>query len=395
MLGAILGAVGSLFGGGGTSGASDAMADAAREQTELQREMFDRTDELQGGLYRQQRRTINRGTRRNIADADRTEGRELGLADRLRSRGMRDAGTAHDRNVRMFGREMDRGTNALRGAAGKNIGLYRRERERALNPFRVQSRLGNNALQAYASNLGVGAAPEGYSLEMTPGSQFLMDKMMEGVEGSAAAGGGLYSGATMAELQKEGAGIAALDRDAQQQQLFSLGGLGQTAAGAMADIRGGAADDIAGTRARGAEGVNALRSGYTGAIAGARDDLFSRRYGINSDHANMTTAAIDTAAGRRIGARDLRTANLGAARTNRANLFGSAATNYAAGGANALGNLGMAQAVGHIGRGNAWGNALQGIAGAIGEGGFKLPWMTGGTTPLPTTFGAGGQGGLY
>jgi hypothetical protein len=342
----------SLINGISANNAADAQSDASAAQLQLHADMFNRQDEVSGRMYRQQGRTIDENALANRGYSDDAERRSINQSKRL------------------YGDVKGRAVNALR----KGTHEIREARGKSIDGFRPAMRLGENALRAYASNLGVGRAPEGYELSMTPGSQFLMGKMNEGVQGSAAASGGLYSGATMEALQKEAAGIASLDRDNQQGQLFGLAGMGQNAAGNVANLRMGAAG-----------GINALRSQFTDRMAG---------YG--ADRANGITNAIDTNAARQIGIGDTAMTNLGAARSMRANLMGSAAQGYAAGGANALYNRGQAGAA----SANGWGDA---IAGGLNSGfgmykymGGQFPGMGGGMPMSPSMpFGTGGQGPLY
>lgn len=316
----------SLIGGIASSQAADAQSDASDAQLQLQADMFNRQDDVSRDMLRRQGKTIRKNALRNDQYA-------------------LDASAVADRQAqRLYHQGMGEAKDAYRDASKQ---------------FRPAARLGRNALRAYSSNLGIGKAPKGYDLSMTPGSQFLMDKMNESVQGSAAADGGLYSGATMEALQREGAGIAALDRDTQQGQLFSLAGMGQQAGANIANLRTGLAD---------------------------------RRYQYGSDKANALTNSADTLASRRIGIGDTRMTNLGAARTARGNLLGSAAQGYATGGSNALSNHGQAGASSAMGWGNALAGGLNSGFGMYGYMGGQMP----GAAPMGMgSFGMGGQGRLY
>jgi hypothetical protein len=345
LLGGAIAAAGSMF---GSSKAADAASDSAEAQLAMQREMFDRSDELSGDARRRNRKTINQGYGRNMADANATQLAQMGLATGVADQATGRANTTFRRSMRD----------------------QRHAERKSIQPFQVQSKLGNTALRAFAENLGVGNLG-GYKLSMTPGSRFLMDEMSDSVQGSAAGAGGLFSGATMAALQDRASGIAATDRDNQQGQLFNLGQLGQNAAGTMANLR------TSGSSTR-----NALRGDF-------RDTM----YGIGSDWASRMGGAMDAGTNRRTNATDFRTGNLGSNEWNRVTAMQGAANQYANGASDAYDQQGQAGMIGAMGIGNA----LRSGMGAYGYMGGQLPWM-GGQAPLqpqPATFGTGGQGALY
>jgi hypothetical protein len=169
---------------------------------------------------------------------------------------------------------------------------------------------GRNALGAYASELGLGAAPKGYSgISMSPATQFLLTQGRKEAEGGAAGSGGLYSGNTLVELERMRQGYAAQDRDNQLSQLYGLG------------------------------------TYATEGLAGREQQLANRRIGAVQDFVG----------------------NMANARGQRANLYGTAATNYTQGASNALANYGNAAASGAIGVGNA---ITGGINNALGTYGY-------------------------
>jgi hypothetical protein len=191
------------------------------------------------------------------------------------------------------------------------------------------------------------------------------------------------------------------------------------------DLRAGYTGAMAGERTGATSAINALRGGYTGAMAGERSDYLNTAnaldtastsgitsarnlgtatlnglqdvsanrgmgintdynnlmHGIRSDYANGITNAADVRAARGIDRANTNTANLGSARANRANLFGSAAGQYTTGMSSALGNKGDAKAAGAIGSGNALMGGLQNGLGIYG--------MMGGTFGSQAAQGAG------
>jgi hypothetical protein len=350
--------------------ASDAASDSADAQLDMSKEMFDRMDALQGELYDEQKGTINRGFRQNLGDINANQGQQIDLANILGMYGMQGAQQTRDQNVDMYGREMEAGTDRIQNATRRSIA-----------GFRPALKLGNNALRAFAENLGVGNAP-GYDMEMTAGNRYLLDEGTKALEGSAAGAGGLYSGAAMEELQRHAMGIAAQDRGQQQAELFGLAGMGQDAAGSISNLRTG-----------GAQSINALRGGYTDRIGGANDQLFAQLYGIGGDWARGVGGALNGGLDRRIGARDFRTSSLGTARTNRANLQGQAAGQYQQGAAGAYGLQGAAGVMGA----NALANAGNVGFRTYSRMGGELPWMQQTANPqaIPQGIGTGGQGPVY
>lgn len=478
---AIAGGLGSALIGARASGkAADAQSKASDQQIQLQADMFNRMDDLQAHLYRNQSRDVykardaqlgssnqarrqalnaarglrNRGDalqtatyrrnqnalrdagqqgmrdfngnlRQNLGDANRTFGRGMDTARDVRDASINTSRDLMRRNIGDLRGEMETGTDRLNRTQTQNIGTLNAAQDASLAAFQPALGLGNNALRAYASNLGIGKAPRGYAgMELTPAAKFNMEQGREITEGGAAGAGGLYSGATMAALEKLRGGIAAQDRGNQMAELMGLGQVGQNAANSMADIRGLYSGRVTDQRDRATQGVNALRGAYTGQITGQRDqfgnrfnaaqDAFGDRsltlgqnrlnaasqarnfatmgrndlrqwqtgnqmnvnnaynqgsYGVASDFANAFTNATDTQAGRNIGIQGDWLSNLGAARGNRANLYGTAAMNYANGASNALANRGDARAQGAIGGANSMLGGIQnglGIYGMLG-----------------------------
>jgi hypothetical protein len=537
---AVAGGLGSaLIGARASSKAAEAQSDASDGQLRLQADMFNRMDDLQGHLFRNQSadtyktrgnqlgsanqarrqavnaarglrnrgdalqsatrqrntnalrdatqlgmRDFNGNLRQNLGDANQTFRRGMDTAEDVRDRSIAtsrdlmqrniqdfrgteadnisDLRSANRNNLSRFSQEMEGGTDRLNRTQQQNIGTLNAAQDASLAAFQPALGLGNNALKAYASNLGLGKGPKGYrGMELTDAARFNMEQGREITEGGAAGSGGLYSGATMAALEKLRGGIAAQDRGNQMAELMGLGQVGQNAANSMAGIRGNYSDAITGERSQATSGINALRQGYTGMIGdqrnltaaqinaqrnlsdqgvtGQRDrfgdrfnsvqDAYGSRaltlgqnrqnsatdarnfatvgrndlrqwqtgnqmnvnnafnqgsYGIGQDYANAFTNATDTQAGRNIAIQGDWLSNLGAARSNRANLYGTAATNYANGASNALANRGAAQASSSMGFANSM---LGGI-----QNGMGLYGMMGGNFGQPQTGDATGGG---
>ncbi len=383
------GALTAIIGGNSAKKASNAQAAAAEAQMKLQSEMFDRVDALQGQMYGAQGGTNLRArdvandqanslygfTRSQINDSNRNvlsrlagaRDTSLDVIRNAQQRNFQTLNNARRTNVLDAQRSEQRQLNDLTGA-----------RDRAIAGYQPYLGAGQNALGALAYNLGVGDAPNGYQgLQMTPGAQFLMQQGRDTVESGAAGAGGLYSGSTLEALERMRSGIAATDRDNQMAQLGGLAGMGLSATDSVGGLERGFANDMTGVRrwatgarsgarqdfanantannAWAAQGTNAVRGLYTPMMVDQINSTTSQRIGNRANLANM-----------KVNAQNLFTSNEGARRMNRANLFGSAAGQYASGGSNALANLGDARAAGAIGVGNSItsgiNNALQTFA---------------------------------
>jgi hypothetical protein len=263
--------------------------------------------------------------------------------------------------------------------------------------------MGNNALAAYSSNLGLGKAPKGYSgLGFTPGDEFLLGEGVENIHGSAAGAGTLNSGATLEALERFRSGLAATRRDQSQSELFSLGQLGQNAAGNIANVRMGAGNniaaeqsglgrDVAGLRTSAATQTGSLRYGmgqdvaqvrqgtagnvanirtgaagelagaqgaYAAAQGGLNDQNYARQTGMDANYYGALSGTRNDYTNALGGLRQQYVSDMGTARTNRANLSAEGSAQYGANALTAMANQGDAAAAGAVGSANAWQNAL-------------------------------------
>ncbi|SFI84479.1 hypothetical protein [Albimonas pacifica] len=79
-----------------------------------------------------------------------------------------------------------------------------------------------------------GGGTEYRGFEATPGYQFQLEQGQQAIDRSAAARGGLFSGATMKASQRFGQGLAAQEYNTYLNRLAALAGTGQAATGATA-----------------------------------------------------------------------------------------------------------------------------------------------------------------
>lgn len=122
--------------------------------------------------------------------------------------------------------------------------MYDQTRE-DLAPYREQGLAGQNALMYY---LGLGARPDDpnfVGFQQTPGYQFAVNEAQRGIEASAAARGGLYSGATMQALQDRRQGMADLEFGNYLARLGGVAAAGQGAAGMQAGVNQQTANGLA------------------------------------------------------------------------------------------------------------------------------------------------------
>lgn len=195
----------------------------------------------------------------------------------------------------------------------------------ALNPF---VGAGTDALSAYRYELGIGDQPDGYGgFEGTDGYRFRLQEGLDAVEGSAAARGGLYSGATLQALQQRGQGLAAQDYENHLARLAGLASSGQGASNALAGYNYGYGSDMANMNLNRGNVLSGIQANRFGALSGNRTD--------------MTNALI-----------------------NRENRRSTIATNA---NTDAQSTIGNALANRAIGIGNAWQMGAQGVAGGIGN----------------------------
>jgi hypothetical protein len=176
-------------------------------------------------------------------------------------------------------------------------------------------------------------------------------------------------------------------------QLFGLLGIGQNAAGNMANLRtaydsaevgqrSATTAGLIGQQSGATNAINALRGAYGDAKAANYNNQADRQYGYGTNYANALTGAGNNLAAAQTAAAGNYAANQGAAGANRANLAGAASQNYQIGAMNGYGNMGDAQAAGAIGVGNAInggiGNALKikgKLGGNFGQPSTQSPWQ--------------------
>lgn len=147
--------------------------------------------------------------------------------------------------------------------------------EAAIRQRMAQQQPAQQAQQFDTTDPEFGSLMRNFSLEdfeKDPGYQFRMDEGMRGVEGSAAARGGLLSGAAMKAIQKYGQGFAsnefgnAYQRDSANKtnQYNRLAGIVNTGQGATNQVQNAAGQFAQNTASNNAALGNAQAAGYIG-----------------------------------------------------------------------------------------------------------------------------------
>ena len=399
ILGAILGgAITGLLGKSAADKASDAQAKAAQAQIDLSREQFNYLNELQGGLYDEQK-----GDNRLAYDVGRRQANNAYTGTKNAATWLYGPARTASNNLgaslqSFYNGQQGAGERGLKNTGAANIDTLKRGLRSNTSLFQPAYDQGQNALAAYGYTLGLGDKPANYSgMELSPGAQFLLQEGRKEVEGGAAGAGGLYSGNTMGELERLRSGTVATDRDNQMAQLFGLLGIGQNAAGNMADLRSQYDAGVTGQRTATTGGINALRAAYGDAKAGAATSMLDRNYGYGTNYANAMTGAATGLAGAQTAAANNYATAQGAARGQRANLAGNASNAYQLAAQNGYGALGDARAAGAIGSNNAINGGINNalaiygmMGGKFGQPGYaqQSPWQA-------TQNAMNGAGGTY
>jgi len=280
------------------------------------------------------------------------------------------------------------------------MGLAGNTRDQQIGQFQPYADSGGLATAAMNYELGLAGRPEGYSgFNETPGYEFMRDEATRAVDGSAAARGGLFSGATLAELNRVGTGLADQEYDQYVNRLEGTRGMGMSAAGSIADAWGnyGAnALNIQNTYGQTAQNVNNqfglnrqnIINGYGNAaqginsqfganrqniidqygntVQGINDQFGSNRQNIIGNYTNMQNANVNTYGQNMYNAAGVQGSNIqnawggvGAAEQNAAATYSTGATNAYQFQGNALANQGDAAAAQTMGVTNAISGGIQ------------------------------------
>lgn len=170
----------------------------------------------------------------------------------------------------------DRAANQQMRAANHQLNFAKRVYKDQNALFEPWRNMGMQGQQAYMSEMGLGAAPEGYKgFSETPAYQYNLSQGLDAAQSAAAARGGMLSGATLQSMQTVGNGLANNEYQTYLNRLQGIGNQGQAAAGNQATAAqnygqnainaAGAYGDAQSAGTIG--GFNALSNGINGAIS--------------------------------------------------------------------------------------------------------------------------------
>jgi hypothetical protein len=166
----------AILGAGSARSASRTQARAAQQGMDAQVQMAREAQDFQ-----------RQGTQRGVAALGRGQTNALQNIDR-------GANQNYDLQNRGYGQALDSNRMAFQG------------QQNYMNPMMER---GDRAGQVYDYNLGIGDQPEGYGgYENSAYQNYIMDQSQNALEGSAAARGGLFSGATIKAAQENAQGLA-------------------------------------------------------------------------------------------------------------------------------------------------------------------------------------------
>jgi hypothetical protein len=136
------------------------------------------------------------------------------------------------------------------------------------------------AAEAWAAQNPEGGTP--YAFSTTPGYQFAVKENLDAIEGSAAARGGLYSGAAMQALGERANSLANLEFGNNFNRVMSVAGLGANAAGQTAQMGMQNAqlgsNSLANDAAMGSQTLTGIGNAQAAGIVGAAN---ARAAGLN------------------------------------------------------------------------------------------------------------------
>ena len=200
-------------------------------------------------------------------------------------------------------------TNALRNiniGANQNARLQRRGYDQALNSNRMayegqQNYLnpmvarGDRASETYDYNLGIGDRPDDYTgYENTQYQNYIMDQSQNALEGSAAARGGLVSGATIKAAQQNAQGLAGQFYGDYMNRIGGVSDVGTAARNSLANYVGQFGTNQANLQAQRGQALGGIRSGQRASRANVFQNTAT---GISNAHQGLGTGLSDVSLG--------------------------------------------------------------------------------------------------
>jgi hypothetical protein len=334
---AAIGGATALVGATSASKAASAQKDASKAQIDLSTRMYEDSVARAGGNLGAQQAIFDDMMRRQGATTQQTLEDQLRISGQTREDQLRTAGTYQ--------------TNALQSsqrALNAQLGYF--------DPFYQTGLSANDQMM-----IEMGLAPGQSTFQTTPGYEFKMNESLGAVEGSAAASGGLMSGATMESLLYTGHGIADQEHDDYLAQLNMMTDRGFAAGTNMAASQGAA---------------DATRQNIYGNTANMQNAAYGN-YGANVYNAYGTQGANN------YNTNAMYASGLSSAQQNTFNALAGAGSEYTANMNNAYANRGDATAAGYMAPYNALASGVQAGVGLYGYMNTPNPHMqsTSGTVP--------------
>lgn len=286
-------------------------------------------------------------------------------------------GAASDKLSNGYGMAETRVRRGMENASGDINDAY--NTQQGLYQPTIDSGLAASGARDYT--LGIGARPAGYQgFDQSEYFQSQLRNGQQAVDQSAAAGGNMFSGATLKALQQTGSDLAYRTQGEYLGNLNSVSSQGQNAAGNLAGAAGVRGQSLAGIETNGRNALAGMaidRGQQMGSLAVNRGNALAN---LNSnyfgDKANIYTGTA--------GAQANAWAGLGSNLSNISLASGDAMAQGAYG-------VGNAQAAGAIGQANAFNGAIQNALG-----GWQYSQQAKqAATPYGQTGMGGYSGGLY
>tara|TARA_R110000782_G_scaffold218427_1_gene305771 strand:- start:5520 stop:6704 length:1185 start_codon:yes stop_codon:yes gene_type:complete len=192
------------------------------------------------------------------------------------NQGIESLRSGRDRSIRQINRGENRSINALQSGYEDTQNYYDPMLER-----------GDRASEVYDYNLGIGDQPEGYGgYENSAYQNYIMDQSQSALEGSAAARGGLFSGATIKAATENAQGLSGQFYNNYLDRIGGVSDVGNAARAALAGYAESFSNNMAGTRTNAANNRAGIITNSANNISGARIDRGVSRGNIAANNAS-------------------------------------------------------------------------------------------------------------
>lgn len=239
--------------------------------------------------------SANKAAKAQAASA--AEQKELGVQQLEESRRQYDTTNAlnmqvRDDNIGIAGGVRDAQMGYAADTRDANIGIAGQVRDDQLgylNPFG-----GSAANDALRYNYGIGDQPDGYTgFEGTPGFNFAMAQGQRSIDGSAAASGNLFSGATLKAQQEYGTGLAQQDYNNYLNGLSNMASSERQVAGAQSGVVGTYGGAVTNANTNYGNQMMAAQGGYAASATGANNNYAGMAANAGNAYASASQNALN------------------------------------------------------------------------------------------------------